>query len=372
MIKVAVFTDTFNEINGVATIYQNLSKIDNHAICFHIYYGEDSDIKTVNKLDLYYCKEMFFYKDIKFYIPTNKNLKIYDFSKYDIIHMATPSFVGLFGKKVAKLYHKPLVGFYHTDMVKYFSMYTPNYYIPSRVGTYLGYLLIKYFYSNCGIIICQSQEMKNHLLYDINLKNVNLWSTGVNHRIFFPPSNSEKKMLRKKWKLPEDSFICLYVGRISIEKNLDILGNLSESENKVSLVLAGRGPYLNMLSRKIDFIYLGEHKHDKLGEIYRLADCFVFPSKTDTFGNVILEALSSGLPIICDEKYVNSQVIMEEEIGLLYDNYQSLIDSIVKLKNNAMLYNQIRERAIFYSSNFSWEKSLIELKNIYLKILDKN
>ena len=179
-------------------------------------------------------------------------------------------------------------------------------------------------------------------------------------------------MLRKKWKLPEDSFICLYVGRISIEKNLDILGNVSESENKVSLVLAGRGPYLNILWKKIPFIYLGEHKHDKLGEIYRLADCFIFPSKTDTFGNVILEALSSGLPIICDEKYVNSRVVMEEKIGLMYHNHQSLIDSIIKLKNNTLLYNQIREGAISYSSSFSWERSIIELKSIYSKLLNNN
>lgn len=372
MIKIAVFTDTFNEINGVATIYQNLSIIDNDTICFHIYYGDHSDIKTVYKLDLYYRKEMFFYKDLKFYIPTNKNLNIFDFSRYDIIHMATPSFLGLFGKKIAKLYHKPLVGFYHTHMVKYFSMYTPNYYVPSRVGKYLGSLLVRYFYSNCDIIICQSQQIKNHLTNDLKFKNVDLWSTGVNHRIFFPSSNTEKKMLRKKWKLPENSFICLYVGRISIEKNLDILGNVSESGNELLVILAGRGPYLNTLRRKIPFIYLGEHKHDKLGEIYRLADCFIFPSKTDTFGNVILEALSSGLPIICDEKFVNSRIIMGEKIGLMYHNHQSLIDSIVRLKNDSLLYNQIKERAISYSSNFSWERSLIELKSIYSKLLNNN
>ncbi len=372
MITVAVFTDTFNEINGVATIYQNISKIDNDTICFHIYYGDHSDIKTVYKLDLYYRKEMFFYKDLNFYIPTNKNLNIFDFSRYDIIHMATPSFVGLFGKRIAKLYHKPLVGFYHTDMVKYFSMYTPNYYVPSRVGKYLAYLLVRYFYSNCDIIICQSQQIKNHLVNDLKFKNVNLWPTGVNLRIFFASSDTEKRMLRKKWKLPEDSFICLYVGRISIEKNLDILGNISESVNKVLVVLAGRGPYLDTLRKKISFIYLGEYKHDKLGEIYRLADCFVFPSKTDTFGNVILEALSSGIPIICDKKYVNSEIIMRETIGLLYDNFESLIDSIVRLKNDSLLYSKLRKNAISYSSNFSWERSVSELKNIYSKILDNN
>ncbi len=372
MITVAVFTDTFNEINGVATIYQNISRIDDDTICFHIYYGDQSHIKTVHKLDLYYRKEMFFYKDLNFYIPTNKNLNIFDFSKYHIIHMATPSFVGLFGKRIAKLYHKPLVGFYHTDMVKYFSMYTPNYCVPSRVGKYLGYLLVRFFYSSCDIIICQSQQIKNHLMYDLKFRNVDLWSTGVSHRIFFPSSDKEKRILRKEWKLPEDSFICLYVGRISIEKNLEILGNVSESGNKVLVVLVGRGPYLNTLRRKIPFIYLGEHKHDKLGEIYRLADCFVFPSKTDTFGNVILEALSSGLPIICDEKYVNSEIIMREKIGLLYDNLGSLIYSIVRLKNDSLLYKKLRGNAICYSSNFSWERSVNELKNIYSQILDKN
>ncbi|MFX0197792.1 MAG: glycosyltransferase [Candidatus Hodarchaeota archaeon] len=179
-------------------------------------------------------------------------------------------------------------------------------------------------------------------------------------------------MQRKKWRLPEHSFICLYVGRISIEKNLDILSNVSQTGKEVLLVLAGRGPYLNILRGKIPFIHLGEHKHDKLGEIYRLADCFIFPSKTETFGNVILEALSSGLPIICDEKYVNSRVITEEKIGLMYHNHQSLIDSIVRFKSDSLLYNQIKERAIFYSSKFSWERSVIELKSIYSKLLNNN
>ncbi|MFX0197791.1 MAG: glycosyltransferase [Candidatus Hodarchaeota archaeon] len=137
---------------------------------------------------------MFFYEDLKFYMPTNRNLYIYDFSNYDIIHMATSSFVGLFGKKIARLYDKPLVGFYHTDLIKYFSLYANSYHVPWQIGKCLAYLLVKSFYSNCDIIICQSKEMKNHLIYDFRFKNVNLWSTGVNHRIFFPSSDSEKKM----------------------------------------------------------------------------------------------------------------------------------------------------------------------------------
>ena len=372
MITVAVFTDTFNEISGVATIYQNLLKIDNKIISFDVYYGENSDSSAVYKLDLCYSKKMFFYKDLKFYIPTNKNLYMYDFSKYDIIHVATPSFVGLFGKKIARLYHIPLVGFYHTDLIKYFPLYANNYHVPSRMAKCLAYLLVKSFYSNCAVIICQSKEIKKHLIHDFKFKNVTLWSTGVNHHIFFPPSDSGKKTLRKKWKLPEDSFMCLYVGRISIEKNLDILSHIPEMSDKILLIFAGKGPYLNILKEKYPFIYLGEHRHEELGEIYRLADCFIFPSKTETFGNVILEALSAGLPIICDRKYVSSRIIKEEKIGLLYHNYQSLTDSILQLKNNALLYRQMRERAISYSSNFSWERSLNDLKNIYFKLLRNN
>lgn len=221
--------------------------------------------------------------------------KTLDAFKPDMIHISTPFSVGLCGLLYAKKREIPVTAVYHTNFNDYLTYYR------LRAMDGIIWLFFTWFHNHCDVNYCPSIHTREELLKR-GLKNLELWVRGVDTDFFSPKyrgtlPNPAYRMYGKK--------ILLYVGRVAAEKNITILLKAMESINrdysdKVHLFIVGDGPMLEQVARwKLKNVTCtGYLTGVPLAQMYANADIFFFPSTSETFGNVILEAMASGLPVV--------------------------------------------------------------------------
>jgi glycosyltransferase involved in cell wall biosynthesis len=192
------------------------------------------------------------------------------------------------------------VGIYHTDFPQYVRILTDDSFLETLTWNYMHW-----FYSQLDIIYVNSQDYRRCWVERvIPEEKLKILPRGLDTKLF-NPSRRDEKFWRARG-LRDGEAGMLFVGRISKEKNLDTLvastRRLAEWKTPVRPIFVGEGPYLAEIKRLLpDAIFTGYLRGEELAGAYASADFFVFPSTTDTFGNVVLEAQASGLPVIvCD------------------------------------------------------------------------
>jgi len=217
----------------------------------------------------------------------------------DIVHVVTPSLLGLYGVRYARRRGIPVVASFHTDFVSLFTYY--------GIGGLerLGRHLARRFYRQCAVTLAPSRHQAAKLRAH-GIDNVALWQRGVNPATFSPAFRSDELRARIAG---ENVPILLYVGRLGREKNLRYLiqamqllarrGGTGAGGARFKLVIVGQGPMRRMLAANLpDAHFTGPLEGAELSRWYASADVFVFPSIAETFGNVVLEAFASGLPVV--------------------------------------------------------------------------
>ena len=194
-------------------------------------------------------------------------------------------------------------------------------------------------------------------------------NTGVDTELFSPISSQSVSAIRDKWGIAPESFVCLYVGRVSVEKNIEALRHLIRLKHNVTVVVVGSGPLLSQLRQRLPFVFIGELSHEQLPELYQAADCFVMPSFSETYGNVLLESLACGLPVVCHSEYVNSSVVQHESMGLVFNDPESLLDAVQWMIDHPAELNVMGSSALKYTQQHSWEHAYTDLVDIYTEIL---
>jgi glycosyltransferase involved in cell wall biosynthesis len=167
-------------------------------------------------------------------------------------------------------------------------------------------------------------------------RNLIPWSRGVDLKQFYPKLNFKS----------EDVKTLLYVGRVSKEKNVEAFCEIENSDYKYIKIVVGDGPDLNRLKEKYksDVMFLGEFSGKQLADIYRTADCFVFPSKNDTFGVVLIEALACGVPVAAYP--VTGPIdILNEKVGFMDNDLSYAVKKALKLN---------REDCSNYAKKYDW------------------
>ena len=211
----------------------------------------------------------------------------------DIVHVVTPSLLGLYGVRYARRRGIPVVASFHTDFVTLFRYYG------LRSLERLGHHLARRFYGQCAVTLAPSRYQAAKLQAH-GIGNVALWQRGVNPASFSPAFRSSE--LRAQLG-GDDVPILLYVGRLGREKNLPYLAQamqvLARQGTRFKLVIVGQGPMRRALAERLpEAVFTGPLEGEELSRWYASADVFVFPSIAETFGNVVLEAFASGLPVI--------------------------------------------------------------------------
>jgi len=178
-------------------------------------------------------------------------------------------------------------------------------------------------------------------------ENLMHWSRGVNSELFRPRANADLGLPRP---------VFLYVGRVAVEKNIEAFATLDLPGSKV---IVGDGPALGRLKEKFSEVkFLGVRKGEALAQTYAACDVFVFPSLTDTFGNVLLEALAAGLPVAAYPVTGPKDVILDTRAGTLDTDLRKAALAALKLR---------RSDARAYALGYSWEASAEAFRNNILR-----
>ncbi|HEX6643553.1 MAG TPA: glycosyltransferase family 1 protein [Gemmatimonadales bacterium] len=238
----------------------------------------------------------FLYPDVQWALPRHREL-VADARAFapDIVHVATEFAMGHAGLRVARELGVPVVASAHTD----YEQYAARYHVDWAVRP--GWRYLRWFYGQAERVLCPSRIYEEHL-HSRGVRRTGVWSRGVDTRTFHPDRRDES--YREALGAGPGDPVVTYVGRLAREKNLDLLlaawERIALRFPRARLALVGRGPLEREIrERAIPGVHLaGLLTGPALSAAYASADVFAFPSVTETFGNVLLEAMASGLPSI--------------------------------------------------------------------------
>jgi glycosyltransferase involved in cell wall biosynthesis len=249
-------------------------------------------------------------------------------AKPDHIHIATEGPIGWLTRRYCLKHKRIFTTSYHTRFPEYVSARV-------RVPEWLTYAGLRYFHAPSAAVMAPTPTIAADLTRR-GFPRVRLWTRGVNHAIYRPRSN-------RALDLPRPIF--LSVGRVSVEKNLEALLDL---DLPGSTVIVGDGPARRHLQRRYPRAhFLGAKQGEALAEIYASADVFVFPSRTDTFGIVMVEAMASGLPVAAYPVPGPIDVVAPGA-GVLNEDLRAACLEALTLP---------REQAREHSMRFTWKES---------------
>jgi glycosyltransferase involved in cell wall biosynthesis len=248
----------------------------------------------------------------------------------DVVHIATEGPLGLAARRAALQLHIPLTTAYHTRFPEY---------VEARFGIPLAwtYAYLRWFHNAARITLVPTQAMRSELAAR-GLTRLAPWSHGVDGRVFFPRQGQRR--------LDDDPPIFLYVGRVAVEKNIDAFLNLDLPGTKW---VVGEGPELHRIQSEHPGVrFLGVLTQDRLAEVYSGADVFVFPSRTDTFGLVLIEALACGCPVAAYPVTGPVDVIGDAPAGVLDDDLRAACLAALRIP---------RQNAVAHARQFTWQRA---------------
>jgi glycosyltransferase involved in cell wall biosynthesis len=259
------------------------------------------------------------YPEIRLAIfPGRKLARLIDAFAPDALHIATEGPLGLAAQKYARKHGIAFTTAFHTRFAEYLAARTK---IPTRIT----YAWLRRFHGKGSGVMVATQSLRDELA-GRGFANVRAWSRGVDLDAFHPDPKED-------WNLPHPIFV--YVGRVAVEKNLRAFLDLKLPGSKL---VVGDGPQRKTLQREYpDTYFAGARFGDALSAAYAGADVFVFPSKTDTFGLVVLEALAAGLPVAAYNVTGPKDILGESElpVGALNDNLQQAALDALKIDRTA-------------------------------------
>ncbi|MEJ5172838.1 MAG: glycosyltransferase [Hydrogenothermaceae bacterium] len=364
--KVAYFTDTMFEINGVAITTTKLLNIAwKYDMDIEFIISSDRDIKSEKTKNFkpVISTPLPEYPDITIHVPNFLDILDYiEKNNFDIIYCATPGALGIYGLLISKILDIPLVSAYHTDFPSYAEKYTGEPFIKLLADTYM-----KFFYSMSEKVLVPSYEYKDRLKsLGIEESKLDVFRRGVNLEKFNPKFRD-----KNFWKIYDPTYngekVVLYVGRVAKEKDIDIFLEVARLTDRkdIKFFIVGDGPYRAEIEGRLphNTILTGFLRDQALSKAYASADIFLFPSTTETFGNVVLEALASGLVCMVSDKGAAKEFIVEDVNGYIIQGnnpveYKSKIDILL---NNAEHLNKMKKNAVMYVKNYEEEELLLEM-----------
>lgn len=245
----------------------------------------------------------------------------------DAIHIATEGPVGMAARRVCLEWRFPFTTSYHTKFPEYVSARLP-------VPLSFGYAVMRWFHKRSGRVMVATPTLQKDL-ESRGFVNISPWTRGVDLDQFQPNMEPIFENLQRP--------IMTYVGRIAVEKNLEAFLSLDLPGTKV---LVGKGPQVEELTAKYpDVVYMGPRFGVELARCYSDSDVFVFPSLTDTFGLVIIEAMATGTPVAAFPAHGPIDLIPGSGAGVINDDLKTAIFEALQIDRKAVRT---------YAEKFSW------------------
>ena len=289
--------------------------------------------------------------------------------KPDLIHIATPDVLGYKALRWAIDHEKPVVSSYHTHFTSYLKYYKLSFLEP------VLWKYLNWFYSRCEQLYVPTPSMAEWLAEMGVVTDLKIWARGINTDQFNPDNRDEE--WRQKLGFKPDDVVVTFISRLVWEKNLklysDVLNRLMQKYDNVKALVVGDGPAGHELKQILpDAVYTGFLTGDELSKAYANSDLFFFPSDTETFGNVTLEAMASGLPCVVADAVGSKSLVDHEENGYLApveksDLFYTYIETLVQ---NTDLRKKMADASRQKAGNYSWQNINGKLLSYYEQVLD--
>jgi 1,2-diacylglycerol 3-alpha-glucosyltransferase len=378
-LKIGFFSDTYApQVNGVVTSIENFcQELEREGHEVFIFCPKVNKEKSSRKIIRFPSIEFIFQPEYKISLPLTLNLeKKIELAALDIIHVHTPFGLGLLGQYYAHKKNKPLISTYHT----LYPEYVKTYFLKGKIITPKIAAKLSAIFSNfCDLNIAPSLKIKKFLLNYGVTKPIEVLPTGIDIKEF--QSNIKNDNFGGRYKIKEGDKKLIYVGRLGKEKNveflIEVLAILKQQINSVKLLLVGDGPdkkRLEYLAKQLglenDIIFTGYLSKAEVIKAYRVADVFVFASRTDTQGMVVLEAAASGLPIVAVKDDALKEVLSGGENGFYTErDSKEFAAKINLLLNDKEVYKKMSAASIKKAEGLSIQNQTRKLLDLYYKLL---
>lgn len=306
------------------------------------------------------------YPDLRMGLPLGKLLrKRWSERRPDVVHIATEGPLGWSALAVARALKIPTVAGFHTNFHRYSGHYGIGWLQP-MIQAYL-----RHFHNRACLNLVPTRLLQKELLAD-NFASIEVLGRGVDTALFSPERRSQQ--LRQKWGLADDDLAVIHVSRIAPEKNLKLLelafAAIKKAQPNARLIMVGSGPAESSLrARHPDYIFCGMRTGEDLAAHYASADVFLFPSQTETFGNVLLEGMASGLVTVAFDYAAAADHVVDGQNGYKaeFGSEGGFIEAALRaVQGNA---ESVRHGARQTAMVLSWKSIFSRLEGYYATVV---
>lgn len=310
-----------------------------------------------------------FYPELRFLLPTPRLEQRLARFRPDVTHVVDPALLGAAGIGWAKRLGAPVVSTYHTNLAAYCS----HYHLSALVEPLWAYR--RFLHNQCAVTLAPSRSTASELQRR-GFERVGLWGRGVESDLFTPEQRSRE--WRRDLTGDADAPVALYTGRLAQEKNLGALLLAMDAIERAGgwLVLVGDGPAraeleLALAGRRARFT--GYLRGEDLARAYASADVFVFPSLTETYGQVIVEAMASGLPVVAYDAEGVRDSVEHGRTGLLAPagNRDAFTWAVTRVLGDATLRASLGAAAREWAARQEWPVILDALLDTYYEVIER-
>jgi len=366
--RIALFTETFvPEVNGiVTTLCETVKQLTSlgHAVLIFAPAGGIAEYEQTRIVG-FKGRPFALYPQLKLALPRRSIRRAITEFAPDVIHVADPALLGIAGLyygggKHGGALRLPLVVSYHTDLPKYLRFYG------------LGFLersiwpILRTRHSRATVNLCTSTAMVDEL-HSHGIHKLALWPGGVDTDLFRQKRRCPAMRARLTGGHPESPLL-LSVGRLSAEKGIENLRPILEAIPGARLALVGDGPHRAALERHFAGMpvhFAGFLHGEELAAAYASSDIFLMPSRTETLGLVVLEAMSSGLPVVAARAGGIPEMIKDGVSGYLFDGESDAIAAVRKLIDDPQGRAAMGDCARAHSGHHSWRSAAMQLLEHY-------
>ncbi len=301
------------------------------------------------------------YPELKMGLPAKRALvRRWSFERPDVVHLATEGPLGWSALQAARHLRLPVVSEFRTN----FHAYSQHYGVGWLRHPILAYL--RKFHNQCQRTLAPAPDLRDQLT-DQGFQRVFASARGVDTQRFRPERRSTA--LRRQWGAEDGAPVLICVGRLAAEKNLgtavDAFEALRQVEPRAKLVFVGDGPERERLQARCpDAVFAGLRRGDDLAAHYASADLFVFPSLTETFGNVVPEAMACGLPVVAYHYAAAAVLLQDHRAGALapMGDAEAFVRAVVDLGRLPTALRALGREAHAVARTLGWDRIVAEVE----------
>lgn len=369
--RIAVVTETWPpEVNGVAVtlakLVQSLSHRNHDVQLIRPRQAKIDEVVRDSNLEEVLMRGMPIprYPELKLGLPSKKTLvKAWTLRRPDVVHIATEGPLGWSALQAAKVLKLPVTSDFRTN----FQSYSKHYGVGWLRKPIVAYL--RKFHNATACTMVPTRELQR-TLSDNGFLNLKVVSRGVDTQLF--NFHKRDQQLRESWGATEQTKVLISVGRMAPEKNLEqvlkVFDSLKYLGNQIKLVMVGDGPLKEQFKQRYpEIIFPGMLSQSNLANYYASSDLFVFPSQTETFGNVTLEALASGIPVLAFDCAAARDWVQTDVNGWLVSESQPenfVAKAIEIFKSETLLYdvtNSTRQQIV----HLDWDQIAEQVESVF-------